>query len=163
MGLVLVVLSVEAIPIGALISIALDHSARRRSGFWLRVVGVALAILAPGLVSVVAPAGEDAALILILASLGWGLVLVAVSRFVLFHGPGFGPGPADDDGDGPGPGDDRPTPPPPTGGIPLLDAGPAATRLRDQHRRRRSIGPRRPVRERRRRVPHMRLLRHRFT
>jgi len=155
MGFVLVVLSVEAIPIGALISSAFDSSLLRRSGFWLRVAAVAIAMLPPALTTIVAPVGEDAALMLILAGLGWGLLLVALSRFVLFYGPGFGPGPAGDDGDGPGPEDDRPTPPTPVGGIPLLDARPSAIRRRDDHHRRPSIRPRRPVREPKRRVPHV--------
>jgi hypothetical protein len=155
---VFVVVFIEAIPIGALISAALDRSLRRRSDFWLRVAAVALAMLLPALVAVFAPVGENAAVTLFWAGFGWGLLLSALSRFVLFYGCDYGPGSAEDDGDGPGPEDDRPTPPAPIGGIPLPDARPSAARLRD-HLPAPAGRPRRPVRERERRVPHVRPLR----
>ena len=159
MAVVLIMLSLEAIPIGAVISSAFDRSLPRRPRFWLRVSGVVIAMMLPMLVAIVAPVGEQATWALIWVGLGWGLLLFALSRFLLFHGTGFEPGSADDDGDGPGPEDDRPTPPAPIGGIPPPDARPPATRVRDDHLPRPSLHPRRPVRERKRRVPHLRPLR----
>jgi hypothetical protein len=157
--LVILALSLEAIPIGALISAAFDRSLRRRSGFWHRVTGVVMAMSLPALVALVAPVGERAAVTLLWAGLGWGLLLCALSWFVLFQGFGPGPSQGDDDDDGPGPEDGRPTPRSPLGGIPLPDATPSAIRLRDGHHPRPSSRPRRRVRERERRTPRVRPLR----
>lgn len=148
MGFVAFVLSVEAIPIGALISAAFDRSLCRRSSFWLRFAGLVIAIVLPELVAVVAPVGQHAAVTLFWSGLGWAILLLALSRFVLFHGWGFDPGPADEDGEGPGPGDGRPLAPAPIGGIPLPDAEPSSTRVRDHRPPRRAPRPHRPVRQR---------------
>jgi hypothetical protein len=154
---VVIVLSLEAIPIGALVSATFDRSLRRRSRFRLRLAGVVIAMLLPALVTIAAPLSDQAATTLFLLGLGWGLLLFALSSFFLFQGRDFESGPADDDdgggGDGPGPEDDRPTPPAPIGGIPLPDAQQSATRLRDHPLPRPAVRPRRPVRDRERRVP----------
>ncbi|HUA06110.1 MAG TPA: hypothetical protein VMB27_19535 [Solirubrobacteraceae bacterium] len=158
MKAVVMVLLVEAIPIGVLVGavfprLQLDPALagpprRRRSRFWLRLAGIVIAIWVPALVALVAPLGEQTAGPLLLAGLPWGILLVALSRFVLFDGPGLDPGSADGDDEGPGPdGDGRPTPPAPIGGIPLLDAEPFSTRVRDHRPPRRGLRPHRPVRQ----------------
>jgi hypothetical protein len=150
MRAVVVVLLVETIPIGVVVGAAFDRSLCRRSRFWLRFAGVVIAIVLPELAAVVAPVDEQTVVTLILVGLGWGILLLVPSRFVLFHGWGFDPGSADDDGDGPGPEDERPTPPSPLGGIPLPDAEPSSARVRDHRPPRRAARPRRPARERER-------------
>lgn len=150
MRAVVVALSVETIPIGVMVGAAFDRSLRRRPRFWLRFAGIVSAIVLPELVAVVAPVGEQTVVTLILLGLGWGILLLVPSRFVLFHGWGFDPGSADDDGDGPGPEDERPTPPSPIGGIPLPDAEPSSARVRDHRPPRRAARHRRPARERER-------------
>jgi hypothetical protein len=150
MTVVVVVLVVETIPIGVLVSAAFDRSLRRRSRFWQRFAGIVIAIVLPELVAVVAPVSEQAFVALFWAGLGWGILLLVPSSFVLFHGWGIDPGSADDDGEGPGPEDGRPTPSPPIGGIPLPDAERSSARIRDHRPPRRAPRPRRPVRERER-------------
>lgn len=150
MTVVVVVLSVEAIPIGVLVSAALDRSLRRRSRFWLRFTGIVIAIVLPELAAVVAPVGEQTLVTLILLGLGWGILLLVPSWSVLFHGWGQDPGSADDDGEGPGPEDGRPTPRSPIGGIPLPDSEPSSARVRDHRPPRQALRPRRPARERER-------------
>ena len=160
MNVVVVVLLIEAGPISALIGIVyprfqLDGALagpprRRRSRFWLRFNGVFIALFLPILVGLGARLGEQFAVLLLLAGLPWGILVVALSRFVLFDGPGFEPGSADGDDEGPGPGGGRPTPPAPIGGIPLPDAEPSSTRVRDHRPPRRGVRPRRPVRQRER-------------
>jgi len=150
---VLVTLSIEAIPVGALISAAFERTLPRRSRFWPRVAALVTAMLLPSLVAIVAPVGEQAAVVLLFGGLGWGLLLFALSWFMLFHRGDLGPGATDDDSDGPGPEDDRPTPLAPVGGIPLPDATPSRTRLRDHRLPRPQVLPRRRVRERERRLP----------
>jgi hypothetical protein len=105
---------------------------------------------APGLVAILAPLNEQARGMLFWLGLVWGILLIAVSRLVLFHGGGWDPGPGDEDGEGPCPGDGRPTPPAPIGGVPLPDAEPSSTRVRDHRPTRRASRPRRPIRERER-------------
>jgi hypothetical protein len=156
-------LLVEAIPISILVWYAVPGHALdpalarpprpRRSRFWLRFVGVLIAMMLPALVALVAPLREQTAGPLLLSGLPWGVVLVALSRFVLFDGPESDRGSADGDDGGPGPGGNgRPTPLGPIGGIPLLDAEPSAKRLRDHRPPRPGWRPRRPVRQRERLV-----------
>lgn len=143
-------LSFEAILIGVLIGVVFACPLCRRSRFWLRFAGVVIAIVFPALVAILAPLGEQPKGMLFWLGLVWGILLIARSRFVLFHGWGFDPGPGDDDGEGPGPGEGRPTPPTPIGGIPLPDAEPSLTRVRDHRPPRRAPRPRRPTRPRER-------------
>jgi hypothetical protein len=150
MTAVMVALSVETIPIGVMVGAAFDRSLRRRPRFWLRFAGLVIAIVLPGLVAVFAPVGAQALVTLSLLGLGWGILLLVPSRFVLFDGWGSEPGSADDDGDGPGPDDGRPTPPSPIGGIPLPDAEPSSVRIRDHRPPRRGARHRRPARDRER-------------
>lgn len=149
MKLVLV-LSAEAILIGALIGVAFSCPLCRRSRFWLRFAGLVIAIVLPALVAILAPVGEQTAGMLFWLGLVWGISLLAPARFVLFQRWGFDAGPGDDDGEGPGPRDIRPRPPAPIGGIPLLDAEPSSKRVRDHRPPRRLLRPRRPVRQRER-------------
>ena len=153
------VLSIEAIPLGILISLvfpgwqpdaALRSPLRRRSRFWLRFAAVVIAMLLPDLVAILAPLGEQAAGAMLWSGFLWGLLLLVASRFVLFHRSGPDLGPGGEDGDGPDPGDDRPTPPAPIGGIPLPDAEPSSTRVRDHRPPRPARRSRRPLRERER-------------
>jgi hypothetical protein len=150
MTAVVVALSVETIPIGVMVGAAFDRSLRRRPGFWLRFAGIVIAIVLPELVAVVAPLGEQTSVTLIVLGLGWGILLLVPSCFVLFDGWGFDPGSTDHDDEGPGPDDGRPTPPGPIGGIPLPDAEPSSARIRDHRPPRRAARPRRPDRERER-------------
>lgn len=152
---VVLVLSAEAILIGALIGVVFGCPLCRRSGFWLRFAGVVMAIVLPALLSlvaIVATLGEQTAGMLFWLGLVWGMLLIATSRSVLFHGRGLDPGRDDDNGEGAGPGDGRPTPPSPIGGIPRLDAEPSSTRVRDHRPPRRATRPRQPVRQRERLV-----------
>jgi hypothetical protein len=143
------VLFVEAIPFMVLYG-SLACPLCRRSRFWPRFTGVVIAMLLPVVAAFLAPVGEQTALILLLTGFGWGILLALSSSFVLFHGRGFDAGGGDDDGEGPGPGDGRPTPHSPIGGIPLPDAGPSSTRIRDHRPPRRTPRPRRPNRQRER-------------
>ena len=145
----MIVLFVEAIPFTVLYGVS-GCPLCRRSRFWLRFAGVVVAMLLPDLVAILAPVGEQTGGILLLVGFGWGVVLALSSISVLFYGRGFDAGGGDDDGEGPGPGDGRPTPPAPIGGIPLPDAGPASTRVRDHRPPRRAPRPRRPTRQRER-------------
>jgi len=149
---VVMVLSVEAFLIGALIAAVFTCSLCRRSTFGLRFSGLVIAIVLPGLVAaIVAPLGEHARGMLFFLGLGWGLLLLAASRPVLFHRQGPDPGPDHGDGGGgPRPGDGRRTPPAPTGGIPLPDAEPSLTRVRNHRPPRRAGRLRRPVHARER-------------
>lgn len=145
--LVVVVLAVEAIPVGILVSAALDRSLERRRRFPLRFCVFLLSVALPDLVVIGGAAVgliADASFSLVMAGLIWGLMLVALAPCVLFRGPGSNPGPSDD-GDDLGPGDDRPPPPWPGGGIPLPDAEQSPVRLRGHASARRSAYPRRPA------------------
>lgn len=150
MKAVVVVLSVEAIPIGALFGVVFTCPLSRRSRFWLRFAAVLSAILLPSLVASLAPMHEQTAGIVLALAFVWGILLLASSRFVLFHGGGSDPGPDGEDGEGPDSGDDRPTPPAPIGGIPLPDTEPSLRRVRDHRPPRRASRPRRPTRPRER-------------
>lgn len=153
------VLVVEALPVGAFLSAVPACELPRRSRFWTRCAGLLIAIVLPVLVAVFAPLGEQAAGPVLLSGVSWGMLLVALSRFVLFKGPGSEPGSGGGDDQGPGPGGDgRPTPPAPIGGIPLLDAEPSSKRVRDHGPPRWGTPPRRPVRERERVVSRLWLL-----
>jgi len=162
MNVVVVVLLIEAGPISALIGVVYPRSRldpalagpprRRRSRFWLRFAGIFTALFVPLLVGLGARLGEQFALLLLLAGLPWGILVVALSRFVLFDGPGFDPGSTDGDDEGPGPGGGWPTPPAPIGGIPLPDAEPSSARVRDHHPPRPGMRRSRPVRQRERLV-----------
>jgi hypothetical protein len=74
------VLSVESIPFGVLISLVFPHwpdaalacPLRRRSRFWLRFAGVVIAMLLPDLVAILAPLGEQIAGPLVLLGFVWG-------------------------------------------------------------------------------------------
>jgi hypothetical protein len=145
---VVLVLSFEAVLIGVLIGVVFACRLCRRSRFWLRFAGVVITIVLPALVAILAPLGEQPKGMLFWLGLVWGMLLAALSWFVLFDGPGFDPGSADGDVEGPSPGDDRPTPPSPIGGIPLPDAEPSLTRVRDHRPPRRAPRPRQPVRQR---------------
>jgi len=74
---VVLVLSFEAILSGALIRFVFACPLCRRSRFWLRFVGVLIAIVLPGLVAIVAPLGEQARGMLFWLGLVWGSVLIA--------------------------------------------------------------------------------------
>ena len=127
MNVVVVVLLIEAGPISALLGVVFPRCQldplpggpprRRRSRFWLRFAGVFIALFFPLLVGLVARPGEQFAALVLMSGLPWGILVVALSRFVLFDGPGFDPGSADGDDDGPGPGGGWPTPPAPIGGF----------------------------------------------
>jgi hypothetical protein len=145
-----IVFSFEAIPLGVLIGSVRACPLYRRSRFWVRFAGVVIAMLLPDLVAILARVGEQAAGMMLWLGFVWGILLIAPSRYVLFHGWGPDLGPGDEDDEGPGPGDDRPTPPAPIGGIPLPDAEPSLKRVRDHRSPQRASRPRRPVRERER-------------
>lgn len=143
-------LSFEAVLIGDLIGVVLISSLCRRSSFWLRVAGVAVAIVLPGLVAIVAPLAVQARATVFWSGLVSGLVLLACSRFVLFHG-GSSPGSGDEDGEEPDPGDGRrPTPPAPSRTNPLPATEGSVTLIRDHRPARRASRPRRPIRQRER-------------
>jgi hypothetical protein len=145
---VVVVLSLAAIPIGALISALRDPSFRRRSRFWLRFGGLIACMVLPWLVSLVGGLDEQVEFILVCLGLAWALLLVALAPLLLFQGPSSDPGSSDDSGDGPGPEDDRRPPNRPVGGIPLPDADQPGSRVRGPHRPRHPARARRPARER---------------
>ncbi len=147
MTVLIVVLWVEAIPLGALVSALFDRSLRRRSRFWQRFAGIVIAVVLPELAAVAAPVGEQTVVLLIWGGLAWGILLLVPAWFVLFDRRGLDPGSANGDDDGPGPENGPPTPRPPIGGIPLPDAEPSSARVRDHRPPRRTPPPRRPVRE----------------
>jgi hypothetical protein len=152
MKVVLVVLSFESLPFAVLISVVAGCPLCRRSRFWLRLAALVLVMLLPDLTAIFVRPGEQTAPALVWLGFVWGLMLVAVARFLLFRWEGPDPGPGGDEGEGPDSGDGRPTPPAPIGGIPLPDAEPSSTRLRDHRQLPRVPRPRRPTR-RRERVP----------
>lgn len=133
MGLV-AVLSVAAIPLGALFSVARDRSLRRRPRFELRlaafIVGVSLpeVIVAGALMTGVLrsqPAGPA------LLSLFWDLIVLVLAPVFLFYGHDVDPGSGEEGGEnGPEPGEDPPSPSPPIGGLPLAHAEQSRLRLR---------------------------------
>jgi hypothetical protein len=124
MRAIVLVLAVEAIPIGAFVAVVFSCPLARRSRFWLRFASVLGVLLLPALVAIGASLGEQTGGMLLMLGLPWALCLSPRRRFVLFHGPGPDSGPANEDDDGPGPEDGRPTPLAPIGGIPLPDAEP---------------------------------------
>ncbi len=144
------VLSVEAILIGVLIGYVFACPQCRRSRFWLRFAGLVTAVVLPGLVAILAPVGEQAAGPLFWLGLLWGGSADRGVEVCALPRMGSDPGPDDEDGEGPGPGGSRPTPPAPVGGIPLPDAEPSLTRVRDHRSPRRAPRRRRPTRQRER-------------
>jgi uncharacterized membrane protein YhaH (DUF805 family) len=78
------VLSLAVIPLGILISALRDRSLRRRSRFWLRFTALVICIVAPWMVGLAAPVGEDAAGALLWMGLVWALLLVALAPLLLF-------------------------------------------------------------------------------
>jgi F0F1-type ATP synthase membrane subunit c/vacuolar-type H+-ATPase subunit K len=159
--LVAVVLIVEAIPVGILVSAALDRSLQRRPRFSLRLslflLGIALpdlAVIGGFAVGLIA----DGAFSLVMAGLIWGLTLLTLAPSLLFAGRGPTPGPPDGGGDDFGPGDGWPPAPRPRGGIPLPDAEQSPVRLRGHAPTRRPVRPRRPAREPGRAPSRLRLL-----
>lgn len=148
--LLVVVLFVEAIPMGVLVGAVFDRSLQRRTRFWRRFTGIVIVVVLPELAALVAPVGEQAVVALVWGGLAWGLLLLVPSWFVLFHGWGFNPGSADDDDSGPGPEDGPPSPRSPIGGIPLPDAESSSARVRDHRPPLRAPRTRRPVRDRER-------------
>lgn len=148
---VVIVLSLAAIPLGALIGSLRDPTLRRRSRFWLRLSGLVTCMVLPWIVALVGTDGEQGAVTLLLIGLGWALLLVALAPLLLFRGPGSDSGPSDDSGGGPGPKDNRQPPNRPIGGIPLPDAEPPASRARGPHPARRPVRSRRAGRGRERR------------
>lgn len=150
MKVVVVVLCFESLPIAVLISIVSGRRLPRRSRFWLRLVGVVVAMLLPDLAAIVVRPEEETAATLLWIGFVWGLMLVAAATFLLFQHEGPHPGPGDDGGEGPDSGDGGPTSPAPIGGIPLPDAEPSSTRIRDHQPPRRAPRPRRPTRRRER-------------
>lgn len=143
--------SLAAIPLGVLIGALRDPTLCRRSRFWLRFAGLVTCIGLPWLVDLSAGFGEDVAWVLLLAGLGWALLLVALAPLLLFRRPDSDPGSSDDADGGPGPGDGGRSPQRPIGGIPLPDAEQSASRVRGPHTARRIARRRRAGRERERR------------
>jgi hypothetical protein len=152
MKVVVVVLCFESLPFAVLTSVVSGRARSRRSKFWLRLFAVALGMLLPDLAALALRSDEQTAGVLLWIGFVWGLALAAAAAFLLFRPEGRDPGPGDDGGEGPDSGDSRPTPPSPIGGIPLPDAEPSSTRLRDHRPLPRAPRPRRPSR-RRERVP----------
>jgi len=146
-----VTLLVAAIPLSVLVSAMRDRTLRRRSRFGLRLVVMIGGMAVPWAVALVGSVGDQLAFTLLMAGLGWGLLLVALAPLLLFRGPDLDSGPSDDGGSGPGPGggpEDDPQPPDrPMDGLPLPDAEPPAKRIRGPHRRRRPAPARRPAPE----------------
>lgn len=158
MNAVVMVVSIESIPVGVLISLVFQGHPEvghvrpvRRPRFWVRFAAVLIVMLLPDLVGLVLPLSEQAIWPIVLLGFAWGLLLLVPSGFVLFHRSGADPEPGEEDDEGPGPGDGRPSPSGPTGGVPLPDAEPSSTRIRGHRRQLRPPRPRRPVRERERR------------
>jgi hypothetical protein len=151
MKLVFVVLALETVPLGILVSVAWGNSPRRRSRFWWRLAGLAMCVTVPVLILTtgfsVGLVGEQAFGVLLWGGFIWGFGLAALAPLLLFYRPGSSPGPSDDGPDGPDPGDDGPRPRRPLGGVPLPDAQPSAMRTRGPHSRRHPVDPRRPARE----------------
>lgn len=156
--MVVVVLSLAAIPLGVLIGTLRDPTLHRRSRFWLRFAGLVVGIVLPWVVGLIASVGEQAALTLLLLGLAWALLLVALAPLLLFRRAGSDPGSSDDPGGGPGPGpdDDRQPPDRPMGGIPLPDSEPPSSRVRGPHGPWRPARPRRASREPKRRPSRVR-------
>ena len=74
MKAVVMVVFVEAIPFMVLYGV-LGSPLGRRSRFWLRFAGIVIAMLLPVLVAILAPVGEQTALMLLLVGFGWGFWL----------------------------------------------------------------------------------------
>ena len=154
MGLVVgLVLAVESIPLGILVSALLDSSLRRRARFALRLAMFTVIQTAPPVVLIAGAAlrvlGEQAMDELVFVCVFSVFVSPVVMPILLFHGPDLsGPfGENDDEDHGPGPGRDGPLAPRPIGGLPLPDADPSPVRARGPLPLGRSRWPRRPTRE----------------
>ena len=149
----LVWLAAFALLFGAFVVFA-GSPGERKPHFWLRV---AVLPVVPGLLAAiliafaelrVLPDGVAATLLLTLLFLTIpGLILVPA---LLYRKPGSSPDSSDDEGGGGrGPGSPPAPPAPPRGGVPLPDAEPARTRIREHGRRAWDPRPRRrrPARE----------------
>jgi hypothetical protein len=124
----------------------------RKPHFWLRV---ALLPIVPALIAAILIAARELRMLpdTVAASLLLTVVFLTVPGLILvpallYRQPGSSADPSDDEGGGGrGPGFPPGPPAPPTsprGGVPLPDAEPARTRLREHGRR--IVGPRRPRR-----------------
>jgi hypothetical protein len=147
------VLAVESIPLGILVSALLDSSLRRRARFVLRLAMFTVIQTAPAVVLIAGAAlrvlGEQAVGELLAVCVLSVFVSPALMPILLFLGPDpRGPsGENDDEGHGPGPGRDGPLAPQPIGGLPLPDADPSPVRARGALPLSRFRWPRRPTRE----------------
>ena len=119
MKVVVVVFTVEAIPIGVLAGGVFASPLPRRPRFSLRFAAVVIAMLLPMLVALFGRLGEQTAGPVVLSGLPWGIVVVGLSRFVLFHGSGPDPGHRTATMTGRGPGTIVPPPPAPIAGFRL--------------------------------------------
>jgi hypothetical protein len=154
MGIVVgLVLAVESIPLGILVSALLDSSLRRRARFALRLATFTVIQTAPAVVLIAGAAlrvrSEQAAGELLTVCVFWVFLSPALMPILLFHWPDRrGPsGENDDEDHGPGPSRDGPLAPRPIGGLPLPDADPSPVRARGPLPPRRFRWPRRPTRE----------------
>lgn len=144
-------LAVFALLFGAFVVFA-GARGERKPHFWLRVASLPLV---PALIAAILIAARELRLVpdAVAASLLLTVVFLTVPGLMLvpallYRQPGSSADPSDDEGGGGrGPGSPPSPPAPPTsprGGVPLPDAEPARTRLREHGRR--IVGPRRPRR-----------------
>lgn len=154
MGIVVgLVMAVESIPLGILVSALLDSSLRRRARFALRLAMFTVIQTAPAVVLIAGAAlrvlGEQAMDELLFVCVFSVFVSPVLMSILLFHGPDRrGPfGENDDEDHGPGPGRDGPLAPRPIGGLPLPDADPSPVRARGPLPLSRYRWPRRLTRE----------------
>ncbi len=149
------VVAVESIPLGILVSALLDSSLRRRERFGLRLATFMVIQTAPAVAFIAGAAlrvrSEEAAGELLTVCVFWVFLSPALMPILLFRWPDWrGPSGENDDedhGPGPGPGRDGPLLPGPVGGLPLPDAEPSPVRARGPLPPRRFRRPRRPARE----------------
>ena len=148
------VLAVESIPLGILVSALLDSSLRRRAPFALRLATFTVIQTAPSVMLIAGAAfrvlGEQAVgESLLFVCVFSVLVSPVLMPILLFAGPDRGGpfGENDDEDHGPGPGRDRPLAPRPIGGLPLPDVYPSPVRARGPLPPSRFRWPRRPTRE----------------
>jgi hypothetical protein len=152
MGIVVgLVLAVESIPLGILVSALLDSSLRRRARFALRLALFTVIQTAPAVVLIAGAAlrvlGEQAVGELLAVCVLSVFVSPALMPILLFVGPDRRGPSGENDDEGPGPGRDGPLAPRPIGGLPLPDADPSPVRARGPLPLSRVRWPRRPTRE----------------
>ncbi|MGZ4350884.1 MAG: hypothetical protein ACXVRX_10215 [Solirubrobacteraceae bacterium] len=152
MGIVVwLVVAVESIPLGILLSALLDSSLRRRARFALRLATFTVIQTAPPVVLMTGAElrvlGEQAVGELLLVCVFSVFVAPVLMPILLFEGlDRRGPfGETDDEDDGPGPGRDGPVAPRPVGGLPLPDADPSPVRARGRCHSAASGGPAVPL------------------